>query len=264
MHTRDYKYTITLLGVMLLSGQAQAGVTCGVVPCIDSDDLINKAVTTPKIAPGAVTSAKIAPGAVTSAKIVPGAVLTEKIKAGAVSSAKLAPAAVTSSKIAIDAVVTKKIKDGAVTRAKLAADARAFTVESFANTHTAPDNSTCTNHPAGNITITAPGPGSVLVSNQTWSRVVHTNGVEDGLRTVLSSTAGADCGTWQWATMRTIPAAMPTFNEVAENANNSMLAKRSFVVPSAGTYTFYLNVYGSGGTGHDFWWSGTTATFIPE
>jgi hypothetical protein len=97
-----------------LSGTAYAAATIG------TDDIKNKAVTTPKLDTEAVTTAKLAPQAVKPAKIAPGAVRTAKIFDAAVTTAKIADAAVTTAEIADAAVTTAEIANGAVSNVKIA------------------------------------------------------------------------------------------------------------------------------------------------
>lgn len=117
---------------------------------VQTRDIQNGAVTTPKLADGAVTAEKIQDGAVTNEKLADGAVDTrtladeavtnEKIQDGAVTGEKLADNTITGDKlqdgiidsdkfadgsiesrnIADDAITTDKIQDGAVTTPKLA------------------------------------------------------------------------------------------------------------------------------------------------
>lgn len=228
---------------------------------VTADDVIcNKCVDTTDIASQAVTTVKLKDAAVTQIKIADGAVSTKKIQDGAIIKSKIADNAVSKHKIRDGAITKPKISDGAISKSKLSANARSFTVESNGLGTTVP-GATCTNHASGNITITVPGSGRVIVHNQTWSREDHTNGLTTGLRTVLSDTVDADCGDWAWMNIRTIHAAMPTYNAVSSNVNTTMVTQRSFVVPGPGTYTFYLNVLGTADS--DFWWSGTRATYIP-
>jgi hypothetical protein len=84
--------------VALSGGTAWAAATVG------TDDIMKKAVTTPKLDTEAVTTAKLGPQAVTPAKIAPGAVRTGKIF----------DAAVTEGKLADNAVTTAKLQDGQV------------------------------------------------------------------------------------------------------------------------------------------------------
>ena len=102
------------------------------VPTTETDDIVNRAVTSEKIALQAiitelladlaVTTAKIANGAVTADKIADLAVITRKLADLAVTTEKLANGAVTTDKLANNAVQTRNIKDKNVTLPKLGDD----------------------------------------------------------------------------------------------------------------------------------------------
>ena len=82
------------------------------VPVYGTDDLLDGAITTPKIADKAVTTDKIADGAVTTPKIANNAVTTEKIGTGEVNTRNIADRAVTEAKIspvAITNLITNPI-----------------------------------------------------------------------------------------------------------------------------------------------------------
>lgn len=81
-----------------------------------ADDIIN----TDQIVNNAVTAAKIANGSISNAKLANGAVGASKIANGSVDNAKLANSAVTAAKIATGSVGNVKIADGAVNAAKIA------------------------------------------------------------------------------------------------------------------------------------------------
>jgi hypothetical protein len=100
------------------------------VPMVDTDDIVDRSITSDKIALQAiitelianlaVTTEKLANGAVTTEKLADLAVITEKIANLAVTTAKLANGAVTNEKLADDAVETRNIKNRNVTAAKIA------------------------------------------------------------------------------------------------------------------------------------------------
>lgn len=121
------------------------------VPLVETDDILNKAVTTEKIDDGAVTTeklndravsaekivdnsittAKVADGAVTSPKLQSESITTEKVVDNAVTESKLATGAVTTQKILDGAVTTDKIADGTIQNSKISNNA--LTGEKFAN-----------------------------------------------------------------------------------------------------------------------------------
>jgi hypothetical protein len=77
------------LVAMLALVAALSGGTAWAAATVGTDDIKNKAVTTPKLDTEAVRTAKLAPQAVKRAKIAPGAVRTAKIFDDAVTSAKI-------------------------------------------------------------------------------------------------------------------------------------------------------------------------------
>ena len=227
---------------------------------VTADDVIcNKCVDTTDIASQAVTTVKLKDAAVTQIKIADGAVSTKKIQDGAIVKSKIADNAVSKHKIRDGAITKPKISDGAVSKSKLALNARSFTVTSSAATILTPTDSACINHASGNITVTVPGPGTVLVTNRTWIYEAHTNGSNEWHTVVVSDTVDAGCTDWAFMNILSIPSQLPTYT--AFNPN-TMVVHKSFEVPSAGTYTFYVNVR-AGSTGTRFWYSGSTATYIP-
>ncbi len=102
-------------------------------PAINTNDIVDGAVTdakladnavvTSKINDGAVTNVKLEDNAVTASKIDDNAVVTSKINDGAVTNGKLADNAVNTSKIDDDAITTAKIKDGEIINADVSSAA---------------------------------------------------------------------------------------------------------------------------------------------
>ena len=90
---------------------------------VSTAKILDKSVTSTKIANGAVGGSQLANVVVTAAKIASDAVTESKIASSAVTSTQLAYKAVTSSKIADDAVAASQLADNAVTSNKLAANA---------------------------------------------------------------------------------------------------------------------------------------------
>ena len=100
------------------------------VPTVETDDIVDRGITSDKIALQAivtelikdltVTTAKLADGAVTAEKLGALSVLTNKIADLAVTAEKLAANAVTNEKLANNAVETRNIKDRNVTAVKIA------------------------------------------------------------------------------------------------------------------------------------------------
>ena len=100
---------------------------------VETADIADAAVTTPKLASDAVTSAKIldaqvttnklGTGAATTSKLADDSVIALKIADGAVTTPKLAAGSATTSKLADDSVIAQKIADGSVTTPKIGTDA---------------------------------------------------------------------------------------------------------------------------------------------
>jgi hypothetical protein len=99
------------------------------VAMVDTDDIVDRAITSEKIAllaiitelinDLAVTTAKLANGAVTTEKLADLSVITGKLADLAVTTGKLANLAVTNEKLADNAVQTRNIKDRNVTSSKI-------------------------------------------------------------------------------------------------------------------------------------------------
>ena len=99
------------------------------VPMVDTDDIVDRSITSDKIAllaiiteliaDLAVTTEKLANAAVTTPKLADLAVVTAKLAELAVTTDKLANGAVTNAKLADDAVETRNIKNRAVTSSKI-------------------------------------------------------------------------------------------------------------------------------------------------
>lgn len=90
---------------------------------INTEHLVDAAVTTAKLVDLAVDTSKLANEAVASAKIANGAVVNAKLAANAVEAANIATGAVTTTKIADDAITTPKLQANSVTASVIAAGA---------------------------------------------------------------------------------------------------------------------------------------------
>jgi hypothetical protein len=137
---------------------------------------------------------------------------------------------------------------------------RVFVVGSAADATTYLD-ATCRNYADGQITITVPRNGIVVVEANARMRLGHTNGTTD--RMILNlDTSAANCYSSYDQVSWTIPAAYPT--SVTEDY--TFTVRRAFPV-NTGTYTFYLNGVMESGGGNDsdaFWYARLHATFFPE
>ena len=90
---------------------------------VDTNNIVDHAITTDKLHDASVNTAHIITGAVTTDKLYDGAVTTDKLGASAVTESKIAASAVTTGKIADHAVTTDKLDQQAVTTAKIADNA---------------------------------------------------------------------------------------------------------------------------------------------
>ncbi len=121
---------------------------------------------------------------------------------------------------------------------------------------------TCTHYTNGEVTITAPVAGRVLVRADVILRVNHTTGTTD-LLGLFIGTSATDCTSpVGYASLYEVPAANPT-NASAPRSTHPVFAV--FDV-AAGTFTYYLNGIMSSGqdAGDVFWFAGLEATFFPN
>lgn len=95
---------LTVAGMLCLPAQVLA-------LSVNTNDIVDGAVTTPKIAEGAVSNSKIAVGAVTSDKLADGSVTDTKLGVGAVLTGNIASGAVTDDKIS-GTISTSKLNIG--------------------------------------------------------------------------------------------------------------------------------------------------------
>ena len=109
-----------VLGLAALASDDTGGGEPGAAVVIGTDDLVDEAVTNPKLDAGAVGPGKLADGAVTETKLEAAAVTTDAIADGAVTEQKLADGSVTGDKLAEDALGDDIVPDGSVTSDKLA------------------------------------------------------------------------------------------------------------------------------------------------
>lgn len=90
------------------------------VPMVDTEDIVDGAITEPKLADDSVSTRTIQDGAVTEPKIAEKAITEPKLADAAVSTRTIKFRAVTESKIGDSAVSTRTIQNGAVTNSKIA------------------------------------------------------------------------------------------------------------------------------------------------
>ncbi len=136
---------------------------------------------------------------------------------------------------------------------------RVFMVTSSTGNTTFLD-ATCRNYSGGQITITAPRNGTVVVEANVRMRLGHVSGTRDLLVLLIDST-NTNCSYAFDEVNWSIPASYPSSTQ----EEYTFTVRRAFNV-GAGARTFYLNgVMSSGGAGDDyFWYAQLHATFYPE
>lgn len=135
-------------------------------------------VNTGNIVDGAVTNPKLAANAVNTTNISDNAVAESKIAAGAVTTSKLLELSVTTAKINDLAVTTGKINDGAVTAAKLApgaVNAAALGAQSVYGTNLVNGTVTFTQIAGGTISGTNIAGGTISGTNIAGATISKTN-----------------------------------------------------------------------------------------
>jgi hypothetical protein len=118
---------------------------------------------------------------------------------------------------------------------------------------------TCLNYANAAVTITVPGPGTVVVQANAYMIADHTTGTRNYMILGIGTTM-TDCGSVYDESRWDIPAAWPT----ASGISQTVPVARSFTIAAAGTYTYYLNGYMSSGyvaSTDRFWFANLIATF---
>lgn len=103
---------------------------------------------------------------------------------------------------------------------------------------------TCGNYTGSELSITVPGPGTIVVTGYVMFRIIHTTGSGvDTAQAVINNTAN-NCPNNAWTSFENVLAAEPSGSII----KNTFVQLPSYV-PAAGTYTFYLNAARWSGTG---------------
>jgi hypothetical protein len=116
----------------------------------------------------------------------------------------------------------------------------------------------CTNYAGGQISVTAPVAGRIVVRSTAWVQNFHTTGTTDNANITIGATV-SDCGgAFGFLVRPETPSALPS-------ATYQWWASpfREFVV-AAGTYTYYLNGSASAVGKARFWFAAMEATFFPN
>jgi len=101
---------------------------------------------------------------------------------------------------------------------------------------TSPIGPTCTHYPGAEVSIVAPGAGTVVVSATVGVGLRHEFGTLDEARIVVAATS-TDCSLTNHTAFVSVPSSL--FSDAFHFETVPIL--RSFAVPGAGTYTFYVN-----------------------
>lgn len=222
------------------------------------------------VSAGAITAPMIANSAVGTAQLATGAVISAAIADGTVSNVDLANGAVTAVKLA-DGTTLTEISDNDGTGSGLDADlldglhGNAYQVK-VASSQSSETTWLVTtnivyNYAGGQVTITAPQSGTVIVEANAWMKLGHVNGTQDFLQLVIGTTTNDMIGN-AWDTVSwTVPSAYPT----TSGEHCTFTVRRMFAV-TAGTYTYYLNGVMWYGANNDdaFWFSSMHAIFYPQ
>ncbi len=118
----------------------------------------------------------------------------------------------------------------------------------------------CTHYSGAEVTITVPADGRVIVMSQVRIHIDHTSGTEDVWH-IAVGTSATDCGTafTQWV-------GSVTSNAPTDPSIELTGAPMGHFLVTAGTYTYYINGYMSGGQNVNdvFWFSIMIAIFYPS
>lgn len=118
----------------------------------------------------------------------------------------------------------------------------------------------CTNYAGSAITITVPGPGTVVVTSEVRLSIEHTAGTED-LPRVFLGTSTMDCTVDDWRSFDTIAS-----NDATASYFITLFVHEPFAISAAGTFTFYVNgnMFVGASPSDAFYGSGTIAVFYPS
>jgi hypothetical protein len=126
---------------------------------------------------------------------------------------------------------------------------------------TVPIGSSVTQYDDAQVSITAPGPGYIVVTSNVWLKLSHTSGTVDDFS--LSHTDNASAlGAFTDQVREEIPSGYATDTEM----NRTFSVHSTFPVASAGTYTYYLvgQMHSGQDAGDKFWYAQMTAIYYPD
>lgn len=119
---------------------------------------------------------------------------------------------------------------------------------------------TCTHYPGAEVSIEAPGAGTVVVRATVGVGVNHTFGLSDEARIFVADSA-ADCTLDNYTAFVSVPASLPSDARYYE----TIPLLRPFPISAMGTHTFYVNgLMAQGfGPGDRFDSASLVATYYP-
>jgi len=119
---------------------------------------------------------------------------------------------------------------------------------------------TCTHYPSAEVSISVPGPGTIVVSATVGVGINHTVGVSDEARIFVASSP-TDCTLDNYTAFVSVPQSLPTDPFHYE----TVPILRPFAVRASGAYAFYVNgIIPSGwDPGDRFDSASLVATFYP-
>ncbi len=111
------------------------------------------------------------------------------------------------------------------------------------------------------VTLTVPRAGRVIIDADVWARLSHTSGTQDMGYLAISQGATTGCTVFPWATVIHAPSAAPT-----ATYDETVRVRNTFMVPSAGTYTYYLvgSMFVGQNTGDSFYYASIIAMHYPS
>jgi hypothetical protein len=114
---------------------------------------------------------------------------------------------------------------------------------------------------AAALTLTVPGPGTVVVRGSLWIAFGHANGTADVIIATVEAGTPIGCQPAPGSTVEEYPASLPTEGAI----DRALPVQRVFTVASAGTHTYRLGVRAAGGGNNETLNSGqVTAVFYPN
>jgi len=103
---------------------------------------------------------------------------------------------------------------------------------------------TCGNYTGSELSITVPGPGTIVVTAYVMFRIIHTTGASTDTAQVVINNTADNCPNNAYTSFENVLTAEPSGSFI----KNTFVQLPSYVA-AAGTYAFYLNAARWGGTG---------------